>query len=86
MKKAEAYAKKWGIEKVFGGKGAYQGLFAVFALLYRCWFRMVFIVIFVCIELLDDPEVVAVYNPVSISSSSRRPYCRSGTSFAYAWT
>ncbi|KAH8107807.1 NAD(P)-binding protein [Cristinia sonorae] len=39
INKATKYAKKWGIEKVFGGKGSYQ-------------------------ELLDDPQVDVVYNPL----------------------
>jgi hypothetical protein len=55
--RAEVYGKKHGIEKVYGGPNGYQGQFGLV--------ESIFAPINVnSVELLDDPEIDAVYNPV----------------------
>ena len=56
QKRAEAFAKKHGIEKAYGGSTAYQR--SPFSCLTFLWLMDY------CLELLNDPEVEAVYNPV----------------------
>jgi predicted dehydrogenase len=53
--KAEAYAKKYGIPKAFGGPNGYQGVNG--STEPRVFFTQP-------AELLDDPEIDAIYNPV----------------------
>ena len=58
LEKAQKFAKKHGIEKVYGGPQSYQGAreLQIRPLEGLTWVT----------ELLDDPNVDAVYNPVRI--------------------
>ncbi|KAG6821220.1 hypothetical protein H0H93_004042 [Arthromyces matolae] len=54
--RAEAFAKTHGFEKAYGGPNGYQGT----PLLLR---ENLLIILMSCEDLLDDPEIDAVYNP-----------------------
>jgi predicted dehydrogenase len=54
--RAQEYAQKWGIEKVYGGATGYQGELRVLTIIHTQ--------IYFLTDMLDDPEVEVVYNPV----------------------
>lgn len=62
LERAKVFAKNNGIEKVYGGKDGYQG-----ARLCSWVSPFHFAHLIRDTELLDDPLVDAVYNPVSIA-------------------
>jgi predicted dehydrogenase len=56
--RADAFAKKHGISKAYGGPGAYQSALVTYLIHAGCANYETFE------ELLDDPEIDVVYNPV----------------------
>ncbi|KAG6848333.1 hypothetical protein H0H93_001136 [Arthromyces matolae] len=56
--KAKEFAEKHGIEKVYGGPNGYQGGYVELCILASV------LRIFQCEELLNDPEVDVIYNPL----------------------
>ena len=55
--RATAYAKKHGIPTVYGGPTSYQGRYFLSSEIFQPSIPS---------DLLDDPEINAIYNPVSI--------------------
>ena len=61
--RADAFAKKHGISKAYGGSGAYQRMLSTHSEDYGgAHLRIT--------ELLDDPQIDVVYNPVCFATPS----------------
>lgn len=84
--KAQKFAKDHGIEKVYGGSGAYQGAYpsstgllrfscSVICLVQLTGGRWLQRLMLTTTELLNDPEIDAIYNPVRLRPSLSHLSC-----------
>lgn len=60
LERAQKFARKHGVEKAYGGPHGYQGAYSNYWVIESKKLRIA------TLELLDDPNVDAVYNPVCL--------------------